>query len=70
MSFIVLVEVPSTLQVVYVTSSAGNRLLSRISVSELQSLAKVMWRLSAAIAIQMLIDGFVSVFPSLSQVAL
>lgn len=59
MSFVVLVKVPSILQMVYLTFSAGKRLISRIGVSELQSLAKVIWRLTTAIAIQMLIDGFV-----------
>ena len=58
MSFVVLVEVPFKLLVVHVIFFAGNRLLSRISASELHSLTKVMWLLPAAIAIQMLIDGF------------
>lgn len=53
--------------VVYLIFVAGDRIASRISSSALQVLTKVMGLLLTAIAIQMLINGFVSVFPSLSQ---
>ena len=55
--------------VVYVIFSAGDRLASRISASALQVLTKVMGLLLTAIAIQMLINGLISVFPALSQTA-
>ena len=55
--------------VVYVIFSAGDRLASRISASALQVLTKVMGLLLTAIAIQMLINGLISVFPALSQAA-
>ena len=55
--------------VVYVIFAAGDRLASRISSSALQVLTKVMGLLLTAIAIQMLINGFISVFPALSQSA-
>ena len=54
---------------VYVIFAAGDRLASRISSSALQVLTKVMGLLLTAIAIQMLINGFISVFPALSQSA-
>ena len=54
---------------VYLIFAAGDRIASRISSSALQVLTKVMGLLLTAIAIQMLINGLVSVFPSLSQAA-
>ena len=54
---------------VYVIFAAGDRLASRISSSALQVLTKVMGLLLTAIAIQMLINGFISVFPALSHFA-
>tara|TARA_B100001939_G_scaffold338527_1_gene344224 strand:+ start:245 stop:871 length:627 start_codon:yes stop_codon:yes gene_type:complete len=54
---------------VYVIFAAGDRLASRISSSALQVLTKVMGLLLTAIAIQMLINGFISVSPALSQSA-
>ena len=54
---------------VYVIFAAGDRLASRISSSALQVLTKVMGLLLTAIAIQMLINGFISVFPALSRSA-
>ena len=54
---------------VYVIFAAGDRLANRISSSALQVLTKVMGLLLTAIAIQMLINGFISVFPALSQSA-
>ena len=65
MSFVVM----SLGLVVYVIFAAGDRLASRISSSALQVLTKVMGLLLTAIAIQMLINGFISVFPALSQSA-
>lgn len=55
--------------VVYLIFAAGDRIASQISSSALQVLTKVMGLLLTAIAIQMLINGLVSVFPSLSQAA-
>lgn len=55
--------------VVYLIFVAGDRIASQISSSALQVLTKVMGLLLTAIAIQMLINGLVSVFPSLSQAA-
>ena len=52
---------------VYVIFAGGDRLASRISTSALQVLTKVMGLLLTSIAIQMLINGFISVFPSLHQ---
>ncbi len=54
---------------VYVIFAAGDRLANRISTSALQVLTKVMGLLLTAIAIQMLINGFISVSPALSQSA-
>ena len=54
---------------VYVIFAAGDRLANRISSSALQVLTKVMGLLLTAIAIQMLINGFISVSPALSQSA-
>ena len=54
---------------VYVIFAAGDRLANRISSSALQVLTKVMGLLLTAIAIQMLINGFISVFPALGQSA-
>ena len=53
--------------VVYLIFAAGDRIASRISSSALQVLTKIMGLLLTSIAIQMLINGFVSVFPSLSK---
>ena len=55
--------------VVYLIFAAGDRIASRISSSALQVLTKVMGLLLTAIAVQMLIDGLVSVFPLMSQAA-
>ena len=52
--------------VVYSIFAAGDRIASRISSSSLQVLTKVMGLLLTAIAIQMLINGLVSVFPSIN----
>jgi len=53
--------------VVYLIFAAGDRIASRISSSALQVLTKIMGLLLTSIAIQMMINGFVSVFPSLSK---
>ena len=55
--------------VVYLIFAVGERLASRISTSALQVLTKVMGLLLTAIAVQMLINGLISVFPSISQAA-
>lgn len=54
---------------VYLIFAAGDRLASRISTSALQVLTKVMGLLLTAIAIQMLISGVESAFPTLVQAA-
>ena len=53
--------------VVYLIFAAGDRIASRISSSALQVLTKIMGLLLTSSAIQMMINGFVSVFPSLSK---
>ena len=53
--------------VVYLIFAAGDRIASRISSSALQVLTKIMGLLLTSIATQMMINGFVSVFPSLSK---
>ena len=54
---------------VYLIFAAGDRIASRISASALQVLTKVMGLLLTSIAIQMLINGLISVFPAMSQAA-